>query len=82
MSYDWNFPEFDNKDSQIQGRAAVLFILLLFSIVFLFTYLFLYVRWLFRPFPPHPSHAPPPGGLNSDKINTIPIVLYEESGEK
>lgn len=82
-TFEWNFE--DDKALQIQGRK-LLFFAVVFTIIVLFTALFMCSRWIFRnrsllgSIPTH--HAPsvtssPSQGLDPDAIKKLPIILYQ-----
>ncbi|OMO50070.1 Zinc finger, RING-type [Corchorus capsularis] len=81
--FHWHYSsELEDRDFEIRGRT-LFFIIVLFSIVLVFTLIFVYARWVcsyYRDTPPQTSHAPPPPpprprGLDPDSINALPITL-------
>ncbi|OUZ99133.1 zinc finger protein [Macleaya cordata] len=45
--FHWHYAELDDKNFQVHGRS-LLFIIILFSLLLLLTFLCLYARWLYR----------------------------------
>ncbi|XP_019150875.1 PREDICTED: RING-H2 finger protein ATL66 [Ipomoea nil] len=85
--FHWHYSEFDDSNFQIRGRT-LFFIVVLFAIILLITFVVLYARWVcrFRPRPIQSAHAPqlvpppPPRGLDPCVIDGIPITLHRSSG--
>ncbi|KAK7385777.1 hypothetical protein VNO78_31632 [Psophocarpus tetragonolobus] len=88
-SVNWRYDtELDDETLQIRGRK-LFFIIVLFSIVLLFTALFVFARRICRqhglvPSPLQPRHAPPlspllqqEGGLDAAAIKRLPIILHQ-----
>lgn len=83
--FHWQAAEFDDSDFQIRG-LTLFFMIVLFTIILLGTFIFLYARrvCLFRA-PPLPANASPvhsahpspptPQGLDAVTINNLPTVL-------
>uniref|UniRef100_A0A5B7BT22 RING-type E3 ubiquitin transferase n=1 Tax=Davidia involucrata TaxID=16924 RepID=A0A5B7BT22_DAVIN len=92
--FHWHYTEFDDRNFQIRGRT-LFFIIIVFSIILLITFLFLYARWVCSIRPPPGSHAaatsaphlaltpppppPRPQGLDPTTINSLPIILHRSS---
>ncbi|PIN22460.1 hypothetical protein CDL12_04826 [Handroanthus impetiginosus] len=89
--FRWHYADFDDGNFQIRGRT-LFFVVVLFSIIIVFTLLFIYARWICRfshPPPPAATSAPhvgrdpasvaAPQGLDLATINNMPIVLYKNS---
>ncbi|XVE99798.1 hypothetical protein REPUB_Repub03eG0232000 [Reevesia pubescens] len=80
--FHWHSAEVEDRDFQIRGRTLI-FIIVLFAIVLIFTLIFVYARWvcsLYRDTRSQTSHAPPPPrplprGLDPDTINALPITM-------
>lgn len=87
--FHWHYTELDDRNFQIRGRV-LFFTIVLFAVVLLFTFLFLYARWVCR-LETRPRatsslpHAPPPfltveTGLDQSVIDTIPVILHQSKG--
>ncbi|KAI3519748.1 hypothetical protein L1887_08963 [Cichorium endivia] len=87
QSFHWRYDELDDKNFQIRGRT-LFFIIVLFSVIFLITLLFLYARWICRSpsssaavadtttLSPHVQPCSRPQGLDSAVIDSLPITLH------
>ncbi|KAL5101837.1 hypothetical protein RYX36_006164 [Vicia faba] len=86
--FDWSFdPETEDQIIPIKGRK-IFFFIAVFSIILLFTAIFLCARWIFRnrailtpnvtPLQTLPySSSSPSEGLDADAIKKLPIVLHQ-----
>ncbi|AES99623.1 putative transcription factor C2H2 family [Medicago truncatula] len=85
-TFDWTFnPEPQDEPLQVKGHK-LLFFIAIFTIIILFTALFLCARWLFQTH--HTPHAPShtstfsssqSEGLNADAIKKLPIILHQSN---
>ncbi|XP_045832853.1 RING-H2 finger protein ATL66-like [Trifolium pratense] len=85
-TFDWTFDtQPEEEPLQIKG-GKLLFFIAIFTIIILFTLIFLCARWIFhnRGFlnpPQAPSHTTafpsPSEGLDEDDIKKLPIILHQ-----
>ncbi|KAK9159137.1 hypothetical protein Scep_005711 [Stephania cephalantha] len=88
--FHWHYSGFEDKSFHFHGRALLL-IIILFSLLILFTLLCLYARWVCRYSDHQPAAsttnaaAPPDGtaaGLDHATINSFPTLLHCSSSDE
>jgi len=87
-SFNWHYDaELDDQSLHFRGHK-LFFIIVIFSIVFLFTALFIFARricrhhgLLFEAVPPHQASPmlPSQDGLDADAIKRLPIILHQRA---
>lgn len=89
QSFQWRYDELDDKNFEIHGRT-LFFIIVLFSVILLTTLLFLYARWICKPFSSSSVAADSRSttvlssyvqqqGLDAAVIDSLPITLHRVS---
>ncbi|KAL3521237.1 hypothetical protein ACH5RR_019386 [Cinchona calisaya] len=80
QSFHWHYTvtDFDDGNFQIRG-STLLFILVVFCVIVVITFLYFIVRWVCRLISRF-RHAPPsPQGLDPGAISKLPIILHRSS---
>ncbi|CAJ1971037.1 unnamed protein product [Sphenostylis stenocarpa] len=87
-AFNWHYDtELDDQTLEIRGRK-LFFIIVVFSVILLFTALFVFARRICShhglPFDSHPPHnptptLPPQDGLDAAAIKRLPIILHQRA---